>query len=406
MQEQKQQYTDILKALDATRNIKALALVIGTFIAAVVVFIGGAATGSIAGAGLLGIVGMLLMIAGINAAGIVLSHEAIGAEAPGYGDALLGGAGSFIKIILVSLLLMLCMMVYTIVATLVLLVCKIPGIGPLLYAVVLPVLILLSGMLFVGLYTCGALTLPAIWQGETVVGAFKMAIAIAMQRLIEVVIRLLLLGLLMGIVGGVIGMVVGVGSFYSLGISAAILPVGSGMEALLGIASGFGGSGHIVAAGFGMGVVFALTGAVVTCIGLAGLIRTYLGVSSGIDTSAVSEFIEKRQEELRQKKAQMEEELRRRKAELDAKRREAEAARAAEAAAAEKAAAEKAAAEKVAAEAAAAEATPVIAAPSAAAVTEAATPMPTQALSRHCPKCGTAAGSDDVFCGNCGNRLP
>lgn len=358
MQGNTSKYADLLRALDGMRNLQAVGLLIGTFVVAAIILMGGMATGAGWAVGLFGLIAMLTVAFGTNATGIILMHEANGTEAPGIAQALLGGMASFGKIVLIGLVLLALALAYTAVAAILLFVCKIPGLGPVLFAVLLPLMILLSGALYAALAFCGALMLPAVWRGAGIREALVTVLSIARQRLMEVIIRFFLLFLLLGLVFGILGMIVVSGSLYTLGLSAAILP-GSGNFGMPGMMSGLGGfsghgSGYAIATGFGLGVVYALLMGISNCAALMGLNLIYLKVSDGIDTAAAEQVLAERIAAARQAASQMEERMKQ------------------------------------------ARPAPVASAPA---------PAPAAGLPGACPGCKANVAENDVFCGECGYKL-
>jgi len=350
------QYADLLRALDGMRNVRAIATVIAGFVLAFIIIAAGVATNSMFGVILFGLIGWLVAGFGSNAAGIVLMHQALDQEPPTVVEALLGGMTSFLKLLAIFIILALLGVAYTIVVAVLLFICKIPGIGPLFFAILLPVIIVVSGAAYMGLIFGAGLMAPAVWRGASIQQALVQFFTILRDKLIETIVRYFLLTLLLMLVFGVVMAILGVGTLYTLGLSASILDsvISGGLGSLMGGGMGrMGGAGSYAYAGmFGMGILYALVLGVGFCVATMGGIIIYLAVSEGIETEEMEEKLSSGLAQAKQKAAEMEQRL--------------------------KTQSQPAAAPPV--------APPVQAAPV-------------------CPGCRAPITADDLFCGNCGHRL-
>lgn len=342
------QYADLLRALDGMRNVRAILLVISAFILAVIIAAAGFATKNVFLIFLFGLIGWLVAGFGSNAAGIVLMHQALDQEPPTIVEALVGGVTSFLKLLAIFIILALLAVAYTIVVAVLLFICKIPGIGPLFLAILLPVIIVVSGAAYLGLIFGAGLMAPAVWKGATIQQALVQFFTILRDKLIETIIRYFLLSLLLFIVMGIISVVLAVGAGYTLGLSGSI--VGSDFWSGLGGGIRGGDAGYAYATGFGMGILGALVAGVAFCIATMGGIIIYLAVSEGIETEEMEEKLSSGLAQAKQKAAEMEQRL------------------------------------KTQSQPQAPAAPPVQAAPV-------------------CPGCRAPITADDLFCGNCGHRL-
>ncbi|MBS1198643.1 MAG: hypothetical protein H6R18_2428 [Proteobacteria bacterium] len=289
------QYTDLLRSLDGMKNWRALGVIISCFILAFAIFTGaslaGIAIGNTTFAIVLsvfaGIVGGLIAAFGINSVGIILMHQALNQPPPAIGQALLGGMTSFFKLLAIVLIFIVGWIAFSLIAALLILLCKIPYAGPVLYGVVFPLLLICSGVAYVGTIFGGSLMAPAIWRGATIGEALKQFAAILRDHLVETIIRFLLLTILLMVVFGVIYGILAVGGFYTIGLSASIIGTGFGfgMHSL----TSFSGSGHAIAMSVGAGIIGALLSGSAFCAYILGMITIYLAVSRDIDTSAIDE---------------------------------------------------------------------------------------------------------------------
>lgn len=284
------QYTDLLRSLDGMKNWRATVLMIGSFILAFVmvgatgllgVLIGKPAIAMILSL-LSSLIAALIAVFGINAAGIVLMRQALDQPQPGIAEALAGGMASFVKLLLIGLMFIGGWLVFILASVVLLFLCKIPYVGPVLYAVVFPLLVLLSGIAYLGTAFGGGLMAPAIWRGATIRQALRQFWAILCGHLVETVIRFLLLVLLLAVVFGVLGGILVSGVSYTLALSSGVI---GGVL----VANSFTGSGHAVAMGFGTGFLGVLLAGGAFCAYTMGMISIYLGVCPMVDARANSQ---------------------------------------------------------------------------------------------------------------------
>lgn len=376
--------SSLLGALDAITRWKPFLLLILTFLACVVsAAVLGAITGALAQhsgalAAIMGFVTVLLVFAisliGINATGIMLADDVWERPQRGIGDALLASLFTSHRLIIILLLEGLLFLLYMIVLAVLLFICKIPGIGPVLYAVVFPAGAILTGaILFALLYVAIPLAAPAVWNGATVMQAMAMLKEVARKKLLFVVIMTLLMGLLLLVVTGIIWGILLSGAGITLSLSAGILGVSAGgmgdMGSLLGMLSGagMGGSGHVWALGFGGAVLLLLGATPGMLVGIKGAAIIHRASVADLSLDAVEAELSQGMENI--------------------KKRAHEAKERAKAQAAAYQAAHQAAAPVVTEE--------IVAAPS-------ATPT---APAPSCPACHAPINANDAFCGSCGHRL-
>lgn len=373
----------LLGALDAITRWRPFAMLIMTFLACVVIaslFAGigaGLARQSVGLAAFAGFIGMLLVgitaLIGINGAGIMLSDDVWGRPQRDIKTALLVSLFTSHRLVLILLLEGLIFVLYLVVMAILLFLCKIPGIGPVLYAVVFPLGAILTGVvLFALIYVAIPLAAPAVWSGATVMNTVAMLKEVALHRLLFVVIMTLILGLLLLVVGGIIGGIVGSGTAMTLGISAGIVGTTQDITAVLGMFSGYGGgqgSGYAWALGFGVATLFLVATSPVMLVGMKGAAIIHRAAVTGLSLAEAEEEITRGMDEVKKRAQEAKEQA---KAQMVA----------AQAAAAQVAANAKAASHKAEQQQA-----------------PAAAPQP------KCPGCGADIGEEDVFCGSCGHKL-
>ncbi|AVY95412.1 hypothetical protein DAI18_16195 [Microvirgula aerodenitrificans] len=385
MSDQLKRSGSLLDATSAIGNWRALALFAASTVAAVLVFGLLVATQSAAGVLLGAVLGWLLAFYGVNAVGIMLMDATRDGESRTPMQAVAASLLTSHRLLLVGLLAFAGLLALLIGVAILLLLCKLPVIGPLLFAVVMPLSALLLGLtLFTLAYVFYPLAASAIWSGTTVMEAAGNLLAIARKRLVAVVLQevvlmlivffvaLILLGIVFsglglttmmsaGIVGG------GEGGLQSLGMMA----MGMGSMGMGGLG---GGGGYVLAGGLGTTLLLALAGIVPGLIALQGFCQIYLSSLEGLDSGdarrVLAATLQKTQEKMREAREKV----------------EAQARRPVTPAAVE---------------------TPVSpSAPAASAVPAVETSAPVApAAAAACPACRMPVEPDDVFCGHCGQRI-
>lgn len=372
----------LLGALDAVARWRPFVLLVTVFVACGMIsaVFGGTAAMLFQRSGVLsavvGLLGTLVVgitaLIGINAAGILLSDDVWERPQRGCKDALLLSLFTSHRLILILLLEGLLFLGYLIVLAILLFLCKIPGVGPLLYAIIFPVGAILTGLVLFGLFHVAIpLAAPAVWNGAGVMSALAMIKEVVRHRLLFVVIMTLLLGLLLIVVGGIIAVVVGSGASMILGLSATIIGASMDPGALFGAFSGFGRSGgsYSWAMGFGMATLFLVATTPVILVGMKGAAIIQRAAVTGLSLAEAEEGIARKMEEM--------------------KRRTQEAR------------------EQVKIKVAVAQAAAQVSANSSPKADSAATQEVSQvphALTT-CPDCSAGVSESDLFCGSCGHKL-
>ena len=377
-------YLGLMRATEGLRHRRAPTLLVGAFVLAVLLALLGLATQSGAFILIMWFVAWLCVLVGSNAAGGVLMDAARGVPQRGIGDALYSGAANVGRYFIISLLAGLFFLAYLLALAIILFICKIPGIGPLLYAIVFPVLVVASAVAAIGLAIGMFLAGPAVWEGNSVRAACAKVMAIAAQRLPEVLIGAFLLNLLMLVIIAILWLIVLAGLGIVGGLSAAILgadishAAASLFSGLGGIAQGLGGGGegmgYIYAAVFGVTVLAAIACGALLSVMIMGVNLIYLQASEGLDTAAVDAALTQRLEQAKQMAGDVQERVIQRAQEVQERARRAAATQPDAA-------------------------TPIPPAPQVPAAT------PESGIAAKCPQCGAPVITDDPFCGGCGHRL-
>lgn len=374
IQQQLSQSASLLSAVDAVRNWRAAALMLASFVLAGLLFALGGVLGQQVHAALgalFFLFGLASVFYGANAAGIMLMDEARGGGSRPILAAVLTSLSTGHRLILVMLMVGLMYILGMLVIALLLFVCKVPGLGPLLFAFVFPLSVVVSGVAVFALYAViTPLAAPAIWSGATTMQALSRLAAIARQRIVMVILSMIVLLFVCAIVGGIIAGIMLTGTLVAGSLSASIIGV-SGMDmnsimrmgGMSGSNFGSGGSadsGHLAAGAFGGGIVWAIAFTLPALVYLRGSCQVYLANIQGVNVD------------------DMEQQLR---GTLDAAKRKAEEI--------------KAKGEAMAAQQAQRFEKQVDAAPV----------VPAAAAGPQCPACHTPYVPGDLFCGGCGHQL-
>ncbi|KQP22541.1 zinc ribbon domain-containing protein [Pseudorhodoferax sp. Leaf267] len=371
----------LLDSIDAMRNWRAVVLLLITLVAAgLVMGLGTLLSGiSYAFVALFALAAYAVVFYGANAVGMMLMDEAQGLPSRPIVDAVAHSLASSHRLLLVYAWLGALYLAGLIVLVVVLLLCKIPLLGPLLYTAVFPIAVVLSGVALFALPTVVfPLSAPSVWAGATARECVSQLIAIARRRLMMVLVLMLAVALIATMVGLLIGAILFAGVAVTAGVSAPILGNLDSM-ALGGMGSfGMGSAGaHATAAGFGGGVLFAAAFTLPGLVYLRGASTVYLRALDGLDLASEQADVDAHLDYARHKARAMQEQAQAKAQQV------ADRARAAAAGAAATAAAPAAAPADV------------VQAPQAD-----AGPAPLQ-----CPQCANAVAPTDTFCAACGTYL-
>jgi predicted lipid-binding transport protein (Tim44 family) len=387
--------SSMFQSIAGLRNLRAAAAMLGCFVAGVLVagLLGYLGRGSFVVTGLAGLLAALLFFTGIHAAGVLLMDQARRLPPRSVMDAVVYGLMCVPKTIALIVLMVLAVIALYVVMWLLFLVCKIPGLGPVLFTFVFPACVLLAGLTTVGILIALQMALPALWEGAGVMAALAKAFAILKSRLVETVMLLAVVAVLSGFVFAFVGAVLMFGFFPAMGLAATSIGSlggsmgGAGMHgggdmfgSMMGGLMRGGMGGYAIAGGLGSGLLWAVAMTLVFQVSLLGANLAYLRVSEGIDSSATERAMHDRLEQAKRKAAEMGQQ-----AKEAAERARAQAAQAAEQRRAAAAAAQPPAA------------APPVVAPS--------PPPAAPAMASTCPQCRAAVGAQDQFCGECGFRL-
>jgi len=395
----------LLRLGEAWRNRAGLTTLLATFVCVAVLWVLGIASHSAALMALLALVSFVVYLLGFTAAGMQFMEQAAGNAVAGTLSALMASPMIVLRSLGLVLIIVVAWLAFALAAAILLLVCKIPFLGPILYVGVLPLLTFGGALVFLGNTVVSFLAAPALWEGQSLKSALSRLWAVVSQRPVEALLNVMLLFFVAGVISAIVSGVVFAGFGMTAGLSAGILGgqmtggfgslVGSMTGGMGGYGGGYGGDassggGLVIAGMLGGAIVFAVTVALVTAMFFLGLALVYLKLNVGVDAEAAEAAMDAAIAKTKERAQQAAEETRRRAQEAQAAaQRKLDEARLAQAQRSATAAA------------AAAAAAVVPPSPPAAPATAAEPP----AAATNCPACGTPAAADDVFCGHCGHKL-
>lgn len=281
----------LLRLAEAITCWRAVAVIAGSAIAAMLlVALGGVlANASWAFTALFSLIALVVLFAGINGAGICLTdlaHHRPFRSLPGY---VLAGVFTLPRLLGAGVMIFLAYLGLLLAVAVALAVCKLPGLGPILLAVVVPLSVLAVATALVGLYVATSLVAPAIWNGERVFHALSITWTVTRRHPFELMAKMIAGLLLSALFGSLLFFILFTSSFVVGGMAIPIIGAGMNMDfgMLMGGRSGLGGP----AAGMGIGysLVFALAGAVVFLLPLMVGVLTWAEFSTKVDLSTIRE---------------------------------------------------------------------------------------------------------------------
>jgi hypothetical protein len=287
----------LLDALDALRNVRAFVTLALTFVAfaIAVLVLGAVSTWISTKSGAIGVISFGLsaliwagiMVVGTTAVGILLSDDVWGRDRRTIASALTASSLTAHRLVVLMLLASAGFLSYLVVVALALFVCKIPGLGPLLYAIVFPVAALATGLLVFSLfYVMLPLAAPCIWNGDSITKVIATLKEVIRCRRLYVFAMFLLLGLMVLVTAGIVGFIIFSGTGLTVSLSLAIVGVGGGLDLssmMMGhgdMAAGAGGYG--IAFGLGMTLLMLIGSIPASLIGMKGAAIIHKGAIVGL----------------------------------------------------------------------------------------------------------------------------
>ena len=207
----------------ALTNEKALFALLATgLLSMVLVFLGNklGSSGFSALSPLFSLLTLLVILPiGASVAGLLIMDQAHGLTPRPLRKAVFESIPTFLRILGIMLLSVALTVVFYLFLCLLLLVCKLPVIGPALYAVLFPILAIVSGLLYLGLMAGLSMASPAVWNGATIREALTTLQRIVTNRAVELLVNLLLLSVFIVLVKIILVSIFLVGGMFVLGAS-------------------------------------------------------------------------------------------------------------------------------------------------------------------------------------------
>jgi hypothetical protein len=300
----------MIRAVDAVTDFKALRVELAAAAAGVLVLAVFAAIAASTGAVSAFAFGYLLFLlcvgTGFNAAGVVLMDETAGAPPRPFVDALLAGVFALLKAIVVFVLAGVAVLLVIAAVAVLLWICRIPGIGPILFFFVFPASALVLGIAFVALaFVLAPVALPALWSGQGIMAALaRVAIAVR-KRLVAVLVRGLVLALLLMLASMLLWFAVVSGLVTTGAMAVGILRTSFDPAALMTMGRAMGGGGHALAGLLGALLLLVAAGAALSQILKKGWCLIYMQVVRDLDVSAVEAEMQQRLAQVREQAAAM-----------------------------------------------------------------------------------------------------
>lgn len=319
---------------------------------------------------LLGVLAFVVVMAGTSGAGVCLTDLARGRPYRGVLSYCVAGLFTLPKLLGAGVVMLLLYGAVLLGVALVLLVCKLPGLGPVLLVVAVPVLVLVVALALLGYYVAISIVGPAIWDGERVMHALSITWAITRSYPFSAIGKIIGGLLLSGIFAAMLFGIAGVSSAIVGAMAAPIVGAGAelDMDALLG---GYASSAW-VGAGIGYALVFVTASAFVFLLPLMVGVLTWCEFSDKVDLGGIRSQTDKTLTDVNARVAEMKE--------------KAQTASAASGAV------------DAAPTAAGPGPTTAFAAPTTAAVAAVPASLP-------CPRCAGVTHAGDRFCEHCGHAL-
>lgn len=323
---------NIVRCADALTMVRPALLVVTSFVAATLLTAAGAsmAQTSMVIPMLAGLLSFCIAAAGVSGAGVLLMDRARQIELRSLVNAAVFGFMCLAKASILGLIYLLIFLAITVVAGLLFFLCKTPGIGPLLLALIFPPVALVFGIMIFSLFVVVIpLTLPALWEGRSVTETLSIIMTAIKERLIMVVLSLLVLYAICAVIGGVIAAVFLGGISSTLALVTQVIGVQTfGFDfsnlfgsLLAGVSGGYGGggypygggrsgfmgdgSGYLVALSIDSALMLAVVVALLSQVWMMGINLVYLSTVDGLDTAGAQQAIREGIDKAKQKAEEM-----------------------------------------------------------------------------------------------------
>ena len=271
----------LLRCYEGLRNWRALAMLVAGFVvAALLMAMNGVMLPHLAMhsftlakllGGLLGIIALLVLLAGVNGAGLLLVDEADNAPPRSFTAAFFGGLGVTLQAIACLVILGVGFLLVVLVLWALSFLSRIPGIGPVFAFLLAGPTMLILAFCYALLVFGVALMFVALWRGNGMTGSIGRAIDIVVKRPLDVVLHFIVLWLLIVPIEIFVVAVLFGGSALTGAMYGSAGALGGGM---LG---GGGMMSMLASAGAGMGAAAISIGIVLAAIWAGFVLIAMLG---------------------------------------------------------------------------------------------------------------------------------
>ncbi len=286
----------VLGSIEAIRDGRAMYVLLAAFAGAGLAMATAQASlarGETVWAVLQGALALFIAFYGSNAAGLLLMDRAVGRPARDVVDALFDALGIGHRVFITLALVLGGGSVLAAALLGLFWLCSLPVVGPWLYALVVPLAVVVLGLVCVtGLAVVGPLTGPTVWAGASSWQSVRQLWHFTRAHLLHAAVLMIGLSAVTGLVGVGTGAVVMVGGRLMAEVSVWLVGVNVPPEVLMAGLFGHGvhsinpqlvpkeAVAHTMAALVGGGVVFALALVLPTLVYLRGVCEIYLALQS------------------------------------------------------------------------------------------------------------------------------
>lgn len=249
------------------------------------------------------LIALVVLMAGSSAVGIMLMDKAKNEPIRSFAAAASAGLLCLPKFILVGLIVFAATLAYGLVAAIIYFVCKIPFLGGILAFVAHPILVLVAAALLIAMiWVIGPLMGPALWSGLSVKAALANVLSIARKRLVEVVLMEVVLYIILTLIcvmlfAGLVpatmsltGMAMSITSNASSMGGLGGYGYGGGMgSSMMGMMMGSSASTGLIS---GLGVLFAVIGALLAQVAVMGMNLIYLQARESVDPTEAEDALD------------------------------------------------------------------------------------------------------------------
>ena len=291
----------LLRCYEGLRNWRALTLLVGGFvIAALLMALDGVVGVNLASSsqtmamllgGLLALIAVLVLLAGINGAGLLLVDQADGRPPRSMSAAFFGGIGVTLQTIVCLIILGIGLLVVILVLWALSFLGKIPGLGPFFAFLLAGPSMLVLAFCYAVLTFGVALMLVALWRGHGMIGSIGRAIDIVTKRPLDTVLHFIVLALLIVPIELFVAAVMFGGSALTTMMYVSSSFSGYGALSLSDLLSSFSG-GSMGGAAISIGVVVAAIFALFVLIQMLGSILIFDSLSAETDVTS-TDFLRK-----------------------------------------------------------------------------------------------------------------